>query len=111
MAKRVIVLASGETERQALPYLLDHLQNRGVSVEEVRIPPRNRALSVAMAEKLIKAAWYELLGGHNPPDKFVVLLDVDGKPPDRVLEPFKALPERLGPDRGGNPVRICTMAS
>ena len=95
MAKKVIVLASGETERRALPHLLAHLRDQGVSVEEIRIPPRNGVLSIRMAEKLIKAAWYERLGV-CPPDKFVVLLDVDGKFPDKVLEPFSALPERLG---------------
>ena len=94
MTKKAIVLASGETERRALPHLLGHLQNRGVSVVDVRIPPRNNALNVAMAEKLIKAAWYELLGV-GPPEKFVVLLDVDGKPPEEVLKPFELLPERL----------------
>ena len=96
MAKNVIILASGETERQALPHLLAHLRDRGVSVVEVRIPPRNGALSVQMAEKLIKAVWYERLGVSVSPDKFVVLLDVDGELPDKVLEPFGALPERLG---------------
>jgi len=61
MARNVIILASGETERRALPHLLAHLEDRGVSVVEVRIPPRNGALSVRMAERLIKAAWYERL--------------------------------------------------
>ena len=95
VTNKVIVLASGETERHALPFLLSHLQSRGVSVEDVRIPPRNKALSVEMAKKLIEAAWYELLGVCNPPDKFVVLLDVDGNPPNRVLSPFDELPRRL----------------
>ena len=95
MSKKIIILASGETERRALPHLLAHLRDRGVSVEEIRIPPRNGVLSIRTAEKLIKAAWYERLGVCSP-DKFVVLLDVDGKPPERVLEPFRALPERLG---------------
>ena len=94
MTGNVIVLASGETERRALPHLLAHLRNRGVSAEEVRIPPRNGALSVKMAAKLMKAAWYERLGVCSP-DKFVVLLDVDGKLPGKVLEPFRALPELL----------------
>ena len=94
MAKNVIVLASGETERRALPHLLAHLRNRGVSVEEVRIPPRNGALSVRMAARLINAVWHERLGICSP-DKFVVLLDVDGQLPDDVLEPFGELPERL----------------
>ena len=95
MAEKVIILASGETERRALPHLLAHLRDRGVSVEEVRIPPRNGVLSIRTAEKLIKAAWYERLDV-CPPDKFVVLLDVDGELPDKILEPFGALPERLG---------------
>ena len=94
MARNVIILASGETERRALPHLLAHLRNWGVSVEEVRIPPRNGALSVRMAARLINAAWHERLGVCSP-DKFVVLLDVDGKLPDDVLEPFGELPERL----------------
>ena len=64
-------------------------------MEEVRIPPRNGVLGIRTAEKLIKAAWYERLGVCSP-DKFVVLLDVDGKPPEKVLGPFSALPERLG---------------
>ena len=98
MAKNVIVLASGETERRALPHLLSYLRARGVSLVEVRIPPRNGALSVRMAESLIKAAWYERPGA--PPDKFVILLDVDGKPPNRVLEPFRTLPKRLGSEIG-----------
>ena len=96
MAKRVIILASGETERRALPHLLAHLRDRGVSVEEVRIPPRNGALSIKMAVRLINAAWYRRLGVDPSPDKFVVLLDVDGKPPEKVLRPFGALSERLG---------------
>ena len=100
MVKNVIVLASGETERRALPHLLAHLRNQGVSVEEVRIPPRNGTLRVQMAAKLIKAAWHERLGVCVSPDKFVVLLDVDGKLSDLVLEPFRTLSERLGVEIG-----------
>ena len=94
MAKNVIILASGETERRALPHLLVHLRDRSVFVKEVLIPPRNRVLNIHTVEKLIKAAWYERLGVCSP-DKFVILLDVDGKPPERVLETFRTLPERL----------------
>ena len=93
VTKRVIVLASGETERRALPHLVSHLGDQDVSVEEVRIPPRNRALDVRMAENLINAAWFER--ANAPPDKFVLLLDVDGKAPDEVLAPFRELPGRL----------------
>ena len=94
MTKHVIVLASGETERRALPHLISHLRARDVSVDEVRVPPRNRELNLRMAESLIKAAWFESAGA--PPDKFVLLLDLDGKTPSEVLVPFRELPGRLG---------------
>ena len=51
-------------------------------------------LDVGMAEKLIKAAWYENLDA--PPDKFVVVMDVDRADPTAVLEPMRTqLPERV----------------
>ena len=62
VTKHVIVLASGETERRALPHLVSHLRDRDVSVDEVRVPPRNRALDLHMAESLVKAAWFESAG-------------------------------------------------
>ena len=96
MDKYVIVIASGETERLALPHLTAHLREVGV---EVRIPPSNRALDVQMAEKLIKSAWFE--NASAPPDKFVVLVDTNGKAPNDVLSPFKNdLPGRLGHEIG-----------
>ena len=84
MAKRVVIIASGETERRALPHLSRHLADRAVAV---RVPPRNKTLDAPMAEKLIKAAWYE-----NPsarPDKFILLMDLDGADPDASLEPVR----------------------
>ena len=92
MGKQVTIIASGETERRALPHLVSHLRSQGVSVMEVRIPPRNRALNVGMAESLIRAAWHSSLGS---PDKFVVLVDTDGKSPEETLAPFQNLPGRL----------------
>ena len=93
MMKHVVVIASGETERRALPHLLEHLHRHDIEVS-VRIPPRNRALSVEMAYKLIQSSLYDLPDG--PPDKYVVLVDVDGKNPDMALAPFKEdLPQRL----------------
>ena len=94
MAKRVVVVASGETERRALPHLLAHLDRDGISLADVRIPPRNLPLKPDMAERLIKAAWFSSL--HEPPDKFVVLVDVDHDDPASVLRPFETnLPSRL----------------
>ena len=88
MAKRVIIIASGETERRALPYLARHLQDCAVTVGEVRIPPHNRALDAQMAERLIKAAWYGNL--HAPPDKFVLVIDLDGADPEASLQPIRS---------------------
>ena len=52
------------------------------------------ALDVEMAERFIKAAWYESLDA--PPDKFVVLLDVDRGDPADVLDPMRTrLPSRV----------------
>ena len=84
MSKNVVVIAPGETERRALPHLLDHLQDRDI---RVRIPPRHRALNAKMALKLIQASLYDY--GDRPPDKYVILVDTDGKEPDEVLRHLK----------------------
>ena len=79
--------------------MLAHLKDHGVVADDVRITPRNGTLNVRMAERLIKAAWYEDAG--SPPDKVVVLVDVDAKTPTEVLRPFEQdLPRRLGADIG-----------
>lgn len=97
MAKNVVVIASGETERRSLPHLLAHLRDEDIVLLDVRIPPGNKALSVSMAERLIKALWFERI--NNPPDKFVLLVDTDGKSTEDVLSPFREqLPQRLGPN-------------
>lgn len=94
MPKHVTVIASGETERRALPLLIRNLRDHGIVAEDVRIPPRNLALDVDMAEKLIKAAWYENLDA--PPDKFVVVVDVERADPADVLDPMRTqLPDRV----------------
>lgn len=96
MAKHVVVIVSGEKDRRALPHLVAHLETEGISVDEVRIPPRNRALNVEMAEKLVKATWFQRIA--DPPDKIVLLVDVDTSESREVLRPFQEeLPKRLGP--------------
>jgi hypothetical protein len=96
MSKRVVVIASGETERRSLPHLVAHLVEENIHVVEVRRPDGNKELNVEMAEKLIKAAWYAPQENVSP-DKFVVLIDADGKDTDQVLAPFRdQLPGRLG---------------
>ena len=94
-----MVIASGETERRAIPCLVEHLRDQGISVDEIRVPPHNRPLDVEMAEKLIKAVWYENL--NSPPDKLVLLVDVDRAVPEDVLDLIRRqLPQRLGPEIG-----------
>ena len=91
MPKRVLVIASGETERRAIPHLVSPLRDDEITVE-VSIPPRNGKLTVQMAEKLIKSSLYD----GSSPDKFVVLVDVDGGDADQELGPFRNdLPGRL----------------
>ena len=46
-----------------------------------------------MVQSLIRAAWYGSFD--SPPDKFVVLVDTDGKSPSEALAPFRDLPGRL----------------
>ena len=56
---------------------------------DVRIPPRNRAISGELAVKIAKSCYWDV----PSPDKFVILVDVDGKNPDEVLE---SLRQRVG---------------
>ena len=97
MGKRVVVIASGETERRSLPHLLAHLRAEDTFVDEIRIPNRNKALDVEMAEKIVKSVWYAPTQ-NVVPDKFVILVDADGSTSEQVLLPFRdKLPGRLGP--------------
>ncbi|MCE2485293.1 MAG: DUF4276 family protein [Desulfurellaceae bacterium] len=92
MAKNVLVIASGETERRSLRHLVEHLKGQGTSVSEVSIPPNNKVLNAEMAEKLIKSAWY----ADPAPDKIVLLVDVDGKLPEEVVSSMRnRLADRL----------------
>ena len=96
MSKNVVVIASGETERRALPHLLEHLHGHDI---RIRIPPRNRALNLKTAFSLIQASLYDY--SDRSPDKYVILVDTDGKEPDEVLASFKEeLPNRLGSQFG-----------
>ncbi|MBI4604221.1 MAG: DUF4276 family protein [Planctomycetes bacterium] len=84
MPKRVVVIASGETERQALPELTRQLAGEGIVISRVLKPPAHRSLNVEIVKKLILSEWFG-----NPsaaPDKFVVLLDTDHKPIEKVRD-------------------------
>jgi hypothetical protein len=108
MGKHVVVIASGETERRSLPHLVAHLQAEDIALVEVRIPPGGKGLTVEMAEKLLKASWYERIAAR--PDKFVVLVDTDGRSPDEVLRPFREqLPGRIGAKIGAQLQFACAQ--
>ncbi len=93
MNKHVVVVASGDTERRALPHLVSFLTKSGMTLD-VRIPPRHRQLRANVVEGIIKSAWYESYPVQ--PTKFVVLVDVDQAAPDDVLAPLQEqLPQRV----------------
>ena len=86
MVKRVLVIASGRTEQLALPHLLAHLEEERIAVE-VRIPDRGRQLRSNVVGPIILAAQYDFQNG--PPDKYVVLVDTDGKTAEDALRPLQ----------------------
>ncbi len=88
MARKVIVIVSGETDRRSVPLLCRHFSKQ-VDLFEVRKPPGNAALTPEQAIKLIKAGWYEMKWCGEAPDKFVVLVDCDAFSPDVAAEPFE----------------------
>ena len=101
MSERVVVIASGETERRSLPFLLAGLAAEGVTIEDVCIPPGHRAVNAVVAERIVRSVWFERVVNERP-DKFVVLLDTDKSHPRDVLAPIRAdLPPRL-PDIDAN---------
>lgn len=92
MPKRVLVIASGNTERLALPHLTAHLQNHDITID-VRIPPKDRQVTASEVYRIIQSERYV----PPEPDKYVVLSDTDGKPPEAVLQPIRSgLSQRLG---------------
>ena len=87
MGKQVVVVASGETERRAIPPLVSHLEETGVVVLEVLVPPNHQPLRVKNVAGVVRASWYSRLDA--PPDKFVVLVDTDRSAPDELLDPLR----------------------
>ncbi len=86
MAKRVVVIASGETERRVLPHLAAHLKDEGITVD-VRIPSRNRQIRSAIIVSIVQSTLYDSPAGR--PDKYVILIDTDGKSPEEALRPVQ----------------------
>jgi Domain of unknown function (DUF4276) len=85
VAKKVVVIVSGEIDRRSIPHLCrDFVQH--AELFEMRKPPANAALTPEQAVRLIKAAWY---GRGDPPEKFVVLVDSDARDPADAAKPFE----------------------
>ena len=93
MPKRVAVIASGETERQALPALTRELVAEGTVVTSVLKPPRQQALRLELVRKLIVSEWFA--NRSKPPDKFVILIDTDHKPSEAVRRPLLPLASQV----------------
>ena len=90
LAKHLLVVGSGETERRALPHLLRHVVGFEVTSLTVRVPASGQ-LTTAQALKVIKGAWWESQGRGEPLDKVVVLIDADAARPEDAEAAFADL--------------------
>lgn len=91
MGKRVVVVAAGDTERLALPRLL---AGHGARLDIRKT--RHGTVTIDDATRIITAAYWEGVGRDEPPDKAIVLVDADGKPPEAVLRALRdEVPRRL----------------
>ncbi|MGH7814946.1 MAG: DUF4276 family protein [Candidatus Binataceae bacterium] len=95
MGKNIVVIASGLTEKEAIrPLTREFCSTEGAAIE-VRIPRGGNALMPSVIEKLARAAWWEMKLKNCPPDKFVVLVDADGRSESEREAPLKAACESL----------------
>ena len=94
MAKKIVVIVSGETDRRSIPRLCRDAFEQAEWFE-VRKPPGNAALTPEQAKKLIKAAWYEMCGRGRAPDKFVMLIDANNHEPLEAARPFEEMAAHL----------------
>ena len=87
--KRVVIIASGDTERRALPHLCRDLYATGIEIlEPVRTIVLRTRTSTRFADRLrstIKSAWHDHNGKSEPPSKFVILVDADGRPKEAAI--------------------------
>jgi hypothetical protein len=86
MVKRVLIIASGPTELNALPELLKHLETEDIRLD-VRVPPGHQQIRPSVVCPIIYAAQYDSQSG--PPDKCVILMDTDGKSPEETIAPIR----------------------
>jgi hypothetical protein len=94
LAKRIVLIVSGETDRRSIPHLCKPIIRNAESFD-VRKPPGNAPLTPDQAMRIVKAAWYEMSGRGDAPDKFVILVDTDAKDPMEVARPFEDMVPQL----------------
>ena len=94
MAKKIVVIVTGETDRRSIPRVCRDAFEQAEWFE-VRKPPGNAALTPEQAKKLIKAAWYEMCGRGRAPDKFVMLIDANNHEPLEAARPFEEMAAHL----------------
>jgi hypothetical protein len=94
MDERVLIVVSGETERRALPHLLDHLSQVGVADIQIRMSPHG-SVTTDVAKKVIISAWWELSALGQAFDKAVVLVDADAARPEQKEAEFERLPSLI----------------
>lgn len=88
MAKRIVLIVSGEADRRSVPHLCRDFCEHA-ELFEVRKPPGNTTLTPELARKLVRAAWFDLHGRGQSPDKFVVLVDADARDAIEAARPFE----------------------
>lgn len=86
MTKRVLIIASGPTEQNSLPKLLEHLKSENIEID-IRIPSGHRQLRPNVICPIIISSQYD--SDEGPPDKCVILVDTDGKSPEEAIGPIQ----------------------
>ena len=86
MRKRVLIIASGPTEQNALPKLLEHLKPENIDID-IRIPSGHRQLRPDVVCPIVISSQFD--SDEGPPDKCVILVDTDGKSPDEAIGPIR----------------------
>ena len=96
MGRRVLVIASGETERRALPHLLTGTSGEVITLLGVVHPPRHRAITLESARSLQMQEWFSRQEADRP-DKFVILVDADARTPGDAVARLGDIVERVRP--------------
>lgn len=92
----VLVVASGSTERAALPHLLREVESgTNHRLVEVVIPPGHRALNGKIVSQLATAGYWKHHAGGSEVGKIVVLHDADRRDPGAVREELESELESL----------------